>query len=107
MSRELEVCPECQYTLIEKATYCPHCGYQLTAPVWKKVAAWFILILIVWGLVKCHIRLFQGGLEDFFEENGSQLSVVGIQLSVQKGDREPAGRELEVRTVNRKLPRSL
>lgn len=87
MSRELEVCPECRYTLIEKTTYCPYCGVQLTHPTWKKVAAWFILILIIWGLVKCHVRLFQGGLEDFFEEsspkNGevhsSQLAVRGCQ----------------------------
>ncbi|MEE8586164.1 MAG: hypothetical protein V3T83_15075 [Acidobacteriota bacterium] len=76
MSPELEACPECQYTLIEKSTYCPYCGFQLTHPTWKKAAAWFILILIVWGLVTCNVRLFQGGLDDFFEGNGAHQGAV-------------------------------
>lgn len=65
MSRQLESCPDCKYTLIEKTTYCPYCGCQLRQPTWKKTAAWFILILIAWGLVKCHLRMLQG-LDGFF-----------------------------------------
>jgi hypothetical protein len=35
---------------------------QLTHPLWKKVAAWVLLILIGYGWIKCHMRLI-GGLD--------------------------------------------
>ncbi len=61
---ELESCPNCRYTLIERSTYCPYCGTQLTHPPWKKMGAWILLILIGYGLVTCHVRMLDG-LEGF------------------------------------------
>lgn len=57
---KLEICPNCNYTLLERSTYCPYCGAQLTHPVWKKLAAWVLLILIGYGLVRCHASLIRG-----------------------------------------------
>jgi RNA polymerase subunit RPABC4/transcription elongation factor Spt4 len=57
---DLEKCPHCEYILVERTTYCPFCGTQLTHPAWKKAVAWVFLILIVYGMVKCHIRLLDG-----------------------------------------------
>jgi len=56
----LEVCPECRYTLSRRSTWCPYCGVQLTHPPWKKVGAWILLVLIIYGLVQCHLRLLDG-----------------------------------------------
>ena len=56
----LEACPECRYTLSRRSTWCPYCGVQLTHPPWKKVGAWILLVLIVYGLVQCHLRLLDG-----------------------------------------------
>ena len=65
MSRiKLESCPNCHYALLERSTYCPYCGIQLTYPMWKKLAAWALLILIGYGLVDCHLRMLKG-LQDF------------------------------------------
>ncbi len=65
MSRvKLESCPNCHYTLLERSTYCPYCGIQLTHPLWKKLAAWMLLILIGYGLVNCNLRMLDG-LQDF------------------------------------------
>ena len=61
---ELESCPNCHYTLLERSTYCPYCGVQLTHPRWKKMGAWVLLIVIVYGLVRCHVRMLDG-LENF------------------------------------------
>jgi RNA polymerase subunit RPABC4/transcription elongation factor Spt4 len=55
-----EACPECRYTLSRRSTWCPYCGVQLTHPPWKKVGAWILLVLIVYGLVQCHLRLLDG-----------------------------------------------
>ncbi len=63
-SIELESCPNCRYTLIERSTYCPYCGIQLTHPLWKKLGAWILLLLIGYGLVTCHVRMLDG-LEGF------------------------------------------
>ncbi len=68
MPRDLEVCSNCRFTLIERSTYCPHCGAQLTQPSWKKAGAWILLILIVWGLAKCHYRILQG-LDGFLDQS--------------------------------------
>ena len=56
----LEACPNCRYTLSRRSTWCPYCGVQLTHPPWKKVGAWILLVLIVYGLVQCHLRLLEG-----------------------------------------------
>ena len=55
-----QVCPGCSYTLVERTTYCPYCGVQLTYPLWKKIGASILLILIVYGLVQCHLRMLEG-----------------------------------------------
>ena len=65
MSRvKLESCPNCHYTLLERSTYCPYYGIQLTHPLWMKLAAWMLLILIGYGLVSCNLRMLDG-LQDF------------------------------------------
>lgn len=58
--RNLEKCPHCDYILIDRKTYCPYCGTQLTHSGWKKIGAWILLILIIYGLVKCNIKLLDG-----------------------------------------------
>lgn len=60
MSGKLDKCPSCEYVLLERTTYCPFCGEQLTSPPWKKVGAWVLLILITYGLVKCHVKMLDG-----------------------------------------------
>ena len=57
---EVESCPNCHYALLEKSTYCPYCGFQLTHPPWKKMGAWVLLFLIGFALVKCHLRMLEG-----------------------------------------------
>lgn len=57
---DLEICPHCRYALIERHTYCPYCGTQLTHPLWKKVAAWILLIFIAYGLIQCNLKLLDG-----------------------------------------------
>jgi len=65
MSRvDLESCPNCHYTLLERNTYCPYCGTQLTYPLWKKLGAWILLVLIGYGLLRCHVQMLDG-LEGF------------------------------------------
>lgn len=59
-ANRMEVCPGCKYTLLKRATYCPYCGVQLTHPLWKKVGAGMLLILIGYGLVNCHLRMLDG-----------------------------------------------
>ncbi len=56
----MEVCRNCDYAVPDRSARCPYCGYQLTNPLWKKVGAWLLLVLIAWGLVKCNLRLMQG-----------------------------------------------
>jgi uncharacterized paraquat-inducible protein A len=56
----LEKCPHCDYIFLERTTYCPHCGTQLTHPGWKKALAWAVLIGLIYGLVKCHLRILDG-----------------------------------------------
>ncbi len=56
----METCSNCRVTLASRPTYCPYCGFQLTHPLWKKVGAWILLILVGYGLVKCHLRLLDG-----------------------------------------------
>jgi hypothetical protein len=58
--KELEKCPNCDYVLIDRSTFCPFCGVQLTHPPWKKVGAWILLLLIGYGMVKCHTQLLDG-----------------------------------------------
>jgi len=55
-----ETCPECGYVSPELTVKCPHCGYQLTHPHWKRIGALILLILIAYGLVKCHIKMLDG-----------------------------------------------
>ena len=57
---ELKKCPQCDYILLERTTYCPVCGTQLTQPMWKKAGAWVLLFLIVYALIKCHVRILDG-----------------------------------------------
>lgn len=59
-SNSLEKCPHCGYILLERSTYCPYCGTQLTHQPWKKAGAWILLILIIYGFVKCNLRLLDG-----------------------------------------------
>lgn len=59
-SSELEKCPQCDYILLERTTYCPVCGAQLTQPIWKKTGAWVLLILIIYAMIKCHVRILDG-----------------------------------------------
>lgn len=59
MAVELESCPNCRYTLLQKEAYCPHCGEQLTYTGWQKAAAWLVLILFLWGLARCNLEMFQ------------------------------------------------
>lgn len=56
----LDKCPHCDYILVERKTYCPYCGNQLTHAPWKKIAAWAVLLLIIYGMVKCHIQMLDG-----------------------------------------------
>lgn len=53
-------CPHCEYILLERTTYCPFCGLQLTHPWWRKAGAWLLLMLIGWVLIKCHVRMLDG-----------------------------------------------
>ncbi len=55
-----QICPGCSYTLVEPTTYCPYCGEQLTYPLWKKIAASILLIWIVYGLVRCNLKMLDG-----------------------------------------------
>lgn len=59
-SQDLEKCPHCDYILIDRTTYCPFCGTQVTYPVWQKAGAWVLLIFVVYILVKCHVRVLDG-----------------------------------------------
>jgi RNA polymerase subunit RPABC4/transcription elongation factor Spt4 len=59
-ARKLEKCPHCDYILIERTTYCPYCGTQVTYTVWKKAGAWILLFLIIYFLVKCHVQIMDG-----------------------------------------------
>lgn len=56
----METCPNCNYMLARRSANCPYCGFQLTHPLWKKVGAWILLVIIAYGLVKCHLRLLDG-----------------------------------------------
>ena len=69
----METCPNCNYTLIRRTANCPYCGFQLTHPLWKKVGAWILLVVIAYGLVKCHLRMldgFQGPAQSTQEPGG-------------------------------------
>ncbi|UCF36824.1 MAG: hypothetical protein JSU96_18765 [Acidobacteriota bacterium] len=57
---DLEKCPNCQYVFLEKVSRCPYCGEWITYPGWMKAGAWILLILIVYGLIKCHVRMLDG-----------------------------------------------
>jgi len=57
---EFEICPHCNYALIGQTSRCQYCGFQITYPLWKKFGAWILLILITYGLIKCHLRLIDG-----------------------------------------------
>ena len=46
--------------LLERTTVCPYCGTPLTHPLWKKAVAWIFLLLIVYGLARCHLQLMEG-----------------------------------------------
>jgi hypothetical protein len=70
MSENLDVCPNCGFTLLQRRAYCPYCGAQIGIPFWKKVAAWFLLVLIGYGLVYCHLRLLDGFAEAETESPG-------------------------------------
>lgn len=56
----LETCPGCKYFVIERTTYCPHCGTQLTHPAWKRAGAWILLVLIGYALIRCNLRIMDG-----------------------------------------------
>ena len=60
MEPSTDSCPSCRYLLFERTAYCPHCGFQLTHPVWKKAGAWVLLIVIGYGLVRCQLRMMEG-----------------------------------------------
>ena len=55
-----ERCPGCQTSLPAGRARCPRCGTPLTYPAWKKAGAWILLILICYGLVRCHLLLLEG-----------------------------------------------
>ncbi|MBI4446523.1 MAG: zinc-ribbon domain-containing protein [Acidobacteria bacterium] len=57
---KIEVCPNCRFTLVDPATYCPYCGVQLTAPLWKKTGAWILLFLTCYLFLQCNLRLMKG-----------------------------------------------
>lgn len=44
----------------DRSTYCPVCGMQLTHPLWKKIGAWVLLILIGYGWVRCNLKFMSG-----------------------------------------------
>ena len=67
MGHELESCPECKFQLVENYVYCPFCGIQLRQPTWKRIIAAFFLVVIVYGLIKCNLRISEG-LDGLFEE---------------------------------------
>ncbi len=56
----MDFCPNCNYSVLPGTVHCPQCGYQLTHPRWKKIGAWILLVVIAYGLVKCHLRLLEG-----------------------------------------------
>ncbi len=56
----METCPNCRYMLLRRTVHCPYCGFQLTHPLWKKVGAGILLVVIAYGLVKCQLRLLDG-----------------------------------------------
>jgi RNA polymerase subunit RPABC4/transcription elongation factor Spt4 len=56
----LKTCPKCRYLLAENAHICRYCGAKIGYSPWKKMGAWAILILIIYGMVKCHVRLLDG-----------------------------------------------
>ncbi len=60
MAEKLAACPNCKYMLVENPSYCPFCGIQLRHPAWKRAGAWVILVMLLWGLARCHIELFKG-----------------------------------------------
>lgn len=55
-----EKCPECGYISPERTTKCPNCGHPLAHPQWKRIAAFLLLLLIGYGLVKCHVKMLDG-----------------------------------------------
>jgi hypothetical protein len=81
MPENMEVCPNCGYTLLEKRAYCPYCGAQIGHPFWKKIAAWLLLVLIGYGLVTCHLRLMDG-----FPEAGAKRGPGGPQQGADISD---------------------
>lgn len=60
LAASMETCSNCGVSWANRKTYCPYCGCQLTHPVWKKAGAWVLLIMIIYGLVSCHLRLLDG-----------------------------------------------
>lgn len=87
MSKSLESCPNCRFQLLERTANCPYCGFPLTHPTWKKIGAWVLLLLIVWGLVKCHMAFFdelsKGGAVRP-EQSGGSGSLASLPLPVGK-----------------------
>lgn len=69
----LHKCPNCEYLLTERPTYCPYCGQQLTHSPLKKLGALVLLIFVVYGLIQCNLRIMEG-LDDFwvFQEKNEQ-----------------------------------
>lgn len=59
-------CPGCGYALLQPKSTCPYCGTEITAPVWKKTAAWILLLGIIYFFVKCNLEIMQGLDRDIF-----------------------------------------
>jgi|GEM_PF-1733258 len=55
-----ETCPECGYVSPERTVRCPNCGHPLSHPAWKRIGAFLLLLLIGYGLVKCHVKMLDG-----------------------------------------------
>lgn len=55
-----EACPQCHFVQLEQRSRCPYCGFQLATPRWKKAGAWLLLLIIVYIMVRCHLRLLEG-----------------------------------------------
>ena len=68
----MEVCKNCDYTVPVKSECCPNCGQPMEerSSGWKKAGAWILLIVIMYGFVRCNLKMMQG-LDKFQGEDAS------------------------------------
>ena len=55
-----ETYPECGFISPERTVKCPNCGCRLSHPQWQRIGALILLIMIGYGLVKCHLKMLGG-----------------------------------------------